>query len=192
MLFLQDATEELPEEQPEELPEEQPEELPEELPEEPPTKTKKRKTTPERLTEEKVAKKLEESIINEEEETTTIQENDIENEEIDAKEKCKRKYELFEKAIGKHQQKIIFLTSKQGEVLVQLKDIYVKEDRMIDYLVLIDSFGLKKSTANLKIRIAELVKEFPKLQKTNLSLYFINKYFKEIRRICQKSGQQYK
>ena len=111
---------------------------------------------------------------------------------MDTKEKCQRKYELFEKEIGSHQQKIIFLTSKQGEVLVQLKEICAKEDQMIAYLILIDNFGLKKSTANLKIRIAELVKEFPKLQKTNLSLFFVNKYFKEIRKICQKSGQQYK
>ena len=137
-------------------------------------------------------KKLEASIIDSEEETTTLQENDIENEEMDAKEKCKRKYVLFEKAIGSHQQKIIYLTSRQGEVLVQLKDLCAREDRMIAYLIYLDSFGLKKSTANLKIRIAELVKEFPKLQKTKLSLFFVNKYFKEIRRICQKSGQQYK
>ena len=127
-----------------------------------------------------------------EEDVTTLQENDIENEELDTKEKCQRKYELFEKAIGSHQQKIIYLTSKQGEVLVQLKEICAKEDRMIAYLILIDNFGLKKSTANLKIRVSELVKEFPKLQKTNLSLYFVNKYFKEIRRICKKSGEQYK
>ena len=135
---------------------------------------------------------LEESIRDDEEDTTTVQENDIENGEMDTKEKCERKYNLLEKAIQKHQQKIIFLTSKQGEVLAKIKELCAKEGRMIGFFIYLDKFKLNESTSNMKIRIAELVKEFPKLQKTNLSLHFVNKYMKEIRRVCEKSGEKYK
>ena len=135
---------------------------------------------------------LEASIIDSADEMASLQLKELEGMSIDSKEKCEKKYELFEKAIGKYQRKIIFLTSKQGEVLAKLKDLCAKEGRLIGYLIYLDRFKLNESTANMKIRIAELVKEFPKLQKTNLSLHFVNKYMKDIRRICKKSAEKYK
>ena len=135
---------------------------------------------------------LEESIRDDGEDETTVQENDLENDDTNPKEKCEKKYELLEKAIEKHQQKIILLTSKQGEMLTKLKDFCAKEGQLIGYLIYLNKFKLSESTANMKIRIAELISEFPKLQKTNLPLHFFNKYMKEIRRICEKSGEKYK
>ena len=133
---------------------------------------------------------LEESIHDDGEDTTTLQE--IENEEIDTKEKCERKYQVFEKAIEKHQRKIIYLTSKQGEILLKIKEFCLKEGRLIGYYIYLEKFKLNESTANFKIRVAELVKEFPKLQKTKLSLNIFNKYMKQIRSICENSGEKYK
>ena len=135
---------------------------------------------------------LEASIIDGKEDMTTLEKKDLEKMDIDSKEKCERKYQLFEKAIGKHQQKIIYLTSKQGEVLIKLKDLCKKEGRLIGYLIYLEKFKLNESTANLKIRIAELIKEFPKLQNTNLSVYLFNRYMKQIRLVCEKSGEKYK
>ena len=132
---------------------------------------------------------LEESIRDDGEDTTL---QDIENEEIDTKEKCEINYQVFEKAIEKHQKEIIFLTSKQGEILAKIKELCAKEGRSIGYWIYLDKFKLNESTAKMKIRIAELTKEFPKLQKTNLSLHFFNKYMKQIRVICEKSGEKYK
>ena len=111
---------------------------------------------------------------------------------MDTKEKCERKYEVFEKAIGKHQQKIIHLTSKQGKVLLKLKELCAKEGRSNGYVTHLIKFKISESTANMKTRIAELTSEFPKLQKTNLSLHFFNRYLKQIRSICEKSGEKYK
>ena len=184
MLFLQDTTEEQPEETPEEPPEEQPSKAPQ-------PKRKKRKTTTERLDEEKVAKKLEGSIMDDGEDVETPQDNDLENGEMDTKEKCQRRYELFEKAIEKHQRKIIFLASEQGEVLSKLKDLCAKEGRRIEFLTQLNKLEINESTAKMKIRIAELTEEFPKLKKTNLSLHFFNKYMNQIRAICEKSGEKY-
>ena len=172
MLFFQETNEALP-------------------PTEEPPPPKKRRTARKKLDDENVSKMLEESIRDDGEDTTTPQENDIENGEMDTKEKCERKYNLFEKAIEKHQRKIIFLTSKQGEILLKIKDLCAKEGRMIGYFIYLEKFKLNESTANLKIRIAELVKEFPKLEKTNLSLNIVNKYMKQIRSICENSGEKY-
>ena len=135
---------------------------------------------------------LEASIIDSADEMASLQLNELESMDLDSKEKCETKYEAFEKSIQKHQQKIIYFTSKQGEVLVQLKNFCAKEGRLIGYYIYLEKFKLNESTANLKIRIAELVGEFPKLQKTNLSLHFVNKYMKQIRSICEKSGEKYK
>ena len=135
---------------------------------------------------------LEASIIEAGEDMTALEKKELGNMNIDTKEKCEKKYELFEKAIGKHQQKIILLTSKQGEVLSKIKELCAKEGRLIGYVIYLDKFKLSESTANLKIRIAELTEEFPKLQKTNLSLHFFNKYMKQIKVICEKSGEKYK
>ena len=134
---------------------------------------------------------LDASIIDNVEEMSTLQLNDLENGEMDTKEKCERKYQVFEKAIEKHQRKIIFLTSKQGEILLKIKELCLKEGRMIGYFIYLEKFKLNETTANFKIRISELLKEFPKLQKTNLSLNFFNKYLKQIRSICEKSGEKY-
>ena len=180
MLFLQDTTEEQHEEQPEEPPEEPPEA--------PQHKRKKRKTTPERLDEANVAKKLDASIMDDGEDVETPQDNG----EMDTKEKCQRRYELFEKEIGMHQRKIIYLASKQGEVLSKLKDLCAKEGIRIEFLTQLNKLEINESTAKMKIRIAELTEEFPKLKKTNLSLHFFNMYMKEIRKICEKSGEKYK
>ena len=65
---------------------------------------------------------LEASIIDSADEMSTLQLNDLDNAGINSKEICERKYQLFEKAIQKHQQKIIYLSSKQGEILIKLKD----------------------------------------------------------------------
>ena len=135
---------------------------------------------------------LEASIIDNVEEMATLQLNDLDNADTNSKEICERKYQLFEKAIEKHQQKIIYLSSKQGEILIKLKDFCAKEGRRIGYFVYLEKFQLNESTANLKIRIAELINEFPKLQNTNLSLNIVNKYLKQIRSICEKSGEKYK
>ena len=144
------------------------------------------------MDEENVAKMLENSIMDSADEMATLQLNDSENGGIDTKEKCEKKYNLFEKAIGKHQQKIILLTSKQGEVLAKIKELCAKEGRLIGYFIYLDKFELNESTAKMKIRIAELTEEFPKLKNTNLSLHFFNMYMKEIRRVCEKSGEKYK
>ena len=122
----------------------------------------------------------------------SLQLNELESMNIDSKEECEKKYELFEKAIGKHQQKIIYLTSKQGEVLAKIKELCAKEGLLTGYFMYLYKFKLNESTAKMKIRIAELVKEFPKLEKTNLSLHFFNKYMKQSRVICEKSGEKYK
>ena len=135
---------------------------------------------------------LEASIIEAGEEMTDLEKKELENMDIDSKEKCERKCEFFQKAIEKHQQKIIHLTSKQGEVLARIKELCAKEGRLIGYLIYLDKFKLNESTANLKIRIAELIKEFPKLQNTNFSLNIFNKYMKQIRLVCEKSGEKYK
>ena len=134
---------------------------------------------------------LEASIIEVGEDMTDLEKKELENMDIDSKEKCEKKYELFEKAIGKHQQMIIYLTGKQGEVLTKLKELCKKEGSSLAYYIYLDKFKLEKSNANLKIRIAELIKEFPKLQNTNLSLNVFNKYLKQIRSICKKSGEKY-
>ena len=135
---------------------------------------------------------LEASIIDSADEMSTLQLNDLDNAGINSKEICERKYQLFEKAIENHQQKIIYLTSKQGEILLKIKDLCAKEGRLIGYYIYLEKFKLNESTANLKIRIAELVKEFPKLQNSNLSLNMFNKYLKQIRSICKNSGEKYK
>ena len=134
---------------------------------------------------------LEKSIINEGD-ILTLEKRDFEKVDMDTKENCEKGYQLFEQAIGKYNQKIIYLTGKQGEVLVKLKKLCKKEGRLIDYLIFLQKFRVEEPTANLKIRLAELIKEFPKLQNTNLSLNLFNKYMKQIRLICEKSGKKYK
>ena len=143
------------------------------------------------MDEENVAKTLEASLIDNVEEISSLQINDTDNADLNSKEICERKYQLFEKAIEKHQRKIILLTSKQGEILLKIKDLCAKEGRMIGYFIYLEKFKLNETTANFKIRIAELLREFPKLQNSNLSLYFFNKYLKQIRSICENSGEKY-
>ena len=135
---------------------------------------------------------LDASIIDSADEMSTLQLNDLDNAGINSKEICERKYQLFEKAIEKHQQKIIYLSSKQGEILLKIKDLCAKEGRRIGYFTYLEKFKINESTANLKIRIFELINEFPKLQNTNLSLNMVNMYLKQIRSICKNSGEKYK
>ena len=135
---------------------------------------------------------LDASIIDSADEMATLQLADLDNTDLNSKEICERKYQLFEKAIEKHQQKIIYLSSKQGEILLKIKDLCAKEGRRIGYFTYLEKFKINESTANLKIRIFELINEFPKLQNTNLSLNMVNMYLKQIRSICKNSGEKYK
>ena len=135
-----------------------------------------------------MAKKLDASIMDDGEDVETPQDNG----EMDTKEKCQTRYKLFEKEIEKHQRNIIYLASKQGEVLLKLKEHCLKEGRRIEFLTQLNKLEINESTAKMKIRITELTEEFPKLKKTNLSLHFFNMYMKEIRRVCEKSGEKYK
>ena len=115
----------------------------------------------------------------------------FENMDINTKENCDKTYEIFDNKIKKHNQSIIFLTIKQWEVIIALKEVCKREDCLSFYFTFLEKYNLSETNANLKIRLAELVKIPSKLKYTNLSLNIFNKYMKQIRLICEKSGQEY-
>jgi len=115
--------------------------------------------------------------------------NQIDPETVD---KCKEKYMLFDKAILKRQRNAIFIASKQGAVLLRMKNIYRENGQPDEYIFNLGKLKLKETTANFKIRLAELLDDFPKLKFCSLSLNVVNKYLRQIRKVCENSGERYK
>ena len=107
-------------------------------------------------------------------------------------EDCEEQYCHYDRAILKRQQHVLFIVAKQGSLLLQLKKLHRDNGTPEKYFFNLGKMNLRETTADFKIRLAKLLNEFPKLRYCNLSLNIANKYLRQIRKVCESSGDKYK
>ena len=97
-------------------------------------------------------------------------------------------FNLYEKAIEKYKNTILFYTCQQGKLLTILK----KKERGNYQKVVRKSLKISMSTAKLRVRMFKLVDKYRKLLYSNLSLHYFNKNHKLIKEICHESENEFK
>ena len=110
----------------------------------------------------------------------------------DSIEACEEKFLHFEKAIGVHHTWVFYISSRQGVLLKKMKDFYKEIGQLEGYDLHLEKLKLTRTTANFKIRLADLMEEFPRLKFCGLSLHVVNKYLRQIRKVCEESGDKYR
>ena len=101
---------------------------------------------------------------------------------------CTELFKLYEKAIEKHKNSVLFYTCQQGHLLKILKC----KERKNYQTVIKEKLKISMSTAKLRIRMFELVDKYQSLLYSNLSLNCFNKNHKAINEICSDSGDEFK
>ena len=100
---------------------------------------------------------------------------------------CTELFRLYEKAIEKHKNSVLFYTCQQGHLLTILKD----KERGNYQKVVKKSLKVSTSTAKLRVRMFKLVNKYQKLLYSNLSLHYFNKNHKLINEICCESENEF-
>ena len=90
----------------------------------------------------------------------------------------------YEKILLTRRKGIITVMYHQGKVFSQFRE---KEK----FIALVSTFGVRKSTLILKIKVFKLMQHYLKLIKTSVSLRFMKNYFKDIKQICQKNLREF-
>ena len=57
---------------------------------------------------------------------------------------------------------------------------------------MIKELGICKSTILFKISIVKVVKKYPRMKKSSLSLHFLKSNFKIIKEICHENASEFK
>ena len=57
---------------------------------------------------------------------------------------------------------------------------------------MIKELGICKSTILFKISIVKVVKKYPRMKKSSLSLHFLKSNFKIIKKICHENASEFK
>ena len=107
-------------------------------------------------------------------------------------EECQEKYLYLDKILLKRQRSVLAIAAKQGSILLQLKDFHRKNGTPEQYIFNLGKMRLRETTADFKIRLANLLNDFPELNFCSLSLNVVNKYLRQIRKVCESSGDKYK
>lgn len=107
-------------------------------------------------------------------------------------EECEEQYLYYDKAVSKKQRHVLFISAKQGALLSQLKKLHRDNGTPEQYFLNLGRIGLREKTADFKIRLANLLNDFPELRFCSLSLNIVNRYLRQIRKVCQSSGDKYK
>ena len=105
-------------------------------------------------------------------------------------EQYEEQYSYYEKVLLDGQRWVLFIAARQGAILLQLKELH--KDTPEKYFLNLGRMGLRETTAQFKIRLAKLLAEFPELRWSSLSLNIANKYLRQIRKVCESSGDKYK
>ena len=101
---------------------------------------------------------------------------------------CTELFRLYEKAIDKHQNSVLFYTCQQGHLLEILK----KKEGSNYQTVIKKELKISVGTAKLRIRMFKLINEYQRLLYSNLSLHYFNKNHKTIKEICLESEDEFK
>ena len=105
---------------------------------------------------------------------------------------CEEQYLYYDKAVSKRQRHVLFISAKQGALLSQLKKLHKDNGTPEQYFLNLGTIGLREKWADFKIRLATLLNDFPELRFCSLSLNIVNKYMRQIRKVCESSGDKYK
>ena len=100
---------------------------------------------------------------------------------------CTELFRLYEKAIEKHKNSVLFYTCQQGHLLKILKH----KERGNYQKVVKKNLKISMSTAKLRVRMFKLVDKYQRLLYSNLSLHYFNKNHKLIKEICRESGNEF-
>ena len=93
--------------------------------------------------------------------------------------------EEYKDIIETNKKNIIFLAYQQGKKFRKFK-----ENRKFKSLV--GQFKITKGTIIFKMNIVNLVKRYPKMMTSSVTLNFLKSYYKDIKNICKKNQEDFK
>ena len=115
----------------------------------------------------------------------------IETEELNEKAGKVEKPEDAADIINEYEE--ILLTKRKGIITVMYHQgkVFSQFREKEKFIALVSTFGVRKSTLILKIKVFKLMQHYLKLIKTSVSLRFMKNYFKDIKQICQKNLREF-
>ena len=129
-----------------------------------------------------IKKQLEESIIDNENVTTDIEESAG---KIQNSEEAAAVVQKMEKIIKSNKCNILWLAYQQGKIFEKLKG----NDKFVN---LVNKFGIRKSTMVFKNAIVRFLNNYPRMEKSPLSLLLLRNNFKTIKDICSENASELK
>ena len=135
------------------------------------------------MTEEQVLKNLRDSLINSKEEIETKGiEQTVKNssDHNDAIELVKK----MDKKINCSKNNVLIFAYEQGNVFQKFK---MNEE----FTSAVTEFGISKATINFKIDIMKFINQHPGMRKSSISLFYLKKIFRIIKKVCQEHAIEF-
>ena len=135
-----------------------------------------------RLSQDKIKKKLLESIIISE--AVESEELNREAKEVQDPEKAAKVIQEYENIIKTKKKEIVSIAYYQGRVFKKFKD---REK----FVKLVSQLGIHKTTIIFKVNVFKLCKKYPKLLGSSIGLGFFKNYYKDIKTVCKENEQEF-
>ena len=135
-----------------------------------------------RLSQDKIKKKLLESIIISE--AVESEELNREAKEVQDPEKAAKVIQEYENIIKTKKKEIVSIAYYQGRVFKKFKD---REK----FVKLVSQLGIHKTTIIFKANAFKLCEKYPKLLGSSIGLGFFKNYYKDIKTVCKENEQEF-